>query len=124
MSRRVLIIDDEGDLRLSVGLALGAAGHQVTAAATGLEGLALIDAASRPADLPDAVLLDLRLPDLDGWEVLAELDLRGLLARLSVIVGSADADPEARRRAMAAGCVGYLVKPFELDRLLALLART
>jgi CheY-like chemotaxis protein len=119
VSLRVLVVEDEADLRLSVGLALRVAGHEVWEAATGTEGLERIGADLE--GLPDAMLLDLRLPDFDGWEVLADLDDRGLLPSLPVIVGSADADPEARRRALAIGCLAYLVKPFEPDDLLALL---
>jgi CheY-like chemotaxis protein len=121
VSLRVLVVEDEADLRLSIGLALRVAGHEVWEAATGVEGLAHLEAASQPGELPDAVLLDLRLPDIDGWEVLAALDERGLLPSLPVIVGSADADPEARRRAEATGCRAYLVKPFEPEALLAIL---
>lgn len=121
MSLRVLVVEDEADLRLSLGLALRVAGHEVWEAATGTEGLAYLEGASHPGGLPDAMLLDLRLPDIDGWEVLAALDGRGLLPSLPVIVGSADADPEARRRAEVSGCLAYLVKPFEPEDLLAIL---
>jgi CheY-like chemotaxis protein len=121
VSLRLLVVEDEADLRLSLGLALRVAGHEVWEAATGAEGLAYLEEAAHPAGLPDAVLLDLRLPDVDGWEVLATLDDRGLLPSLPVIVGSADADPEARRRAEATGCRAYLVKPFEPEELLAIL---
>ena len=121
MSLRILVIEDEADLRLSLGLALTVAGHEVQEAATGTDGLRRLEGAPGSGALPDAVLLDLRLPDLDGWQVLAELRNRSLLPALPVIVGSADADPEARRRALAVGCTGYLVKPFESEQLLALL---
>lgn len=120
MSLRVLVVEDEADLRLSLGLTLRVAGHEVVEAATGQEGLA---AALHPADgeEPDAVLLDLRLPDLDGWEVIEQLRAAGRFPELPVVVASADADPAARQRARALGCVGYLVKPFEPEQLLALL---
>jgi two-component system, sensor histidine kinase and response regulator len=97
------------------------AGHQVWEAATGAEGLAHLAAPGDAGARPDAVLLDLRLPDIDGWDVLAALESRGLLPALPVIVGSADADPEAQRRAEAVGCLAYLVKPFEPEDLLAIL---
>lgn len=116
MGLRVLVVDDEGDIRLSVALALNLAGHEVVEATTGAEALdrAIVDA-------PDAVLLDLRLPDIDGWRVLERLRELGRFPTVPVVVGSADADPAARRRALDEGCAGYLVKPFEPEALLALI---
>lgn len=119
MSRRVLVVEDESDLRLSLGLALSVAGHEALEAASGEQALDHLDLPPGHEALPDAVLLDLRLPDLDGWEVLDRLRERGLVPGLAVIVGSANADPAAERRALDAGCVGYLVKPFGLAELLA-----
>ena len=115
MSLRVLVVDDESDIRLSMGLALRLAGHEVLEAATGDEAVRCV-----VQETPDAVLLDLRLPDIDGWEVLERLRDLGRFPEVPVVVGSADADPAARRRALSAGCAGYLVKPFEPDALLAL----
>jgi CheY-like chemotaxis protein len=91
VSPRVLLVEDEADLRLSLGLALRVAGYEVWEAATGTEALEHIG--TDGDGLPGAMLLDLRLPDVDGWEVLARLEARGLLPSLPVIVGSADADP-------------------------------
>jgi two-component system, chemotaxis family, chemotaxis protein CheY len=123
MSRTILVVEDESDLRLSVSLALTMAGMQVVEAADGTRALDLLDHPPADPALPDAVLLDLRLPDVDGWAVLERLRQRGLVPGLPVIVGSADADPAARQRARDAGCAGYLVKPFEPEALLTLLQR-
>ena len=114
--RRVLVVDDEGDIRMSVGLALKLAGYEVLEAATGEEAVRGVVEQS-----PDAVLLDLRLPDIDGWKVLERLEELGRFPQVPVVIGSADAAPASRRRALAAGCAGYLVKPFEPDALVALL---
>lgn len=116
MGLRVLVVDDESDIRLSVALALSLAGHAVVEATTGAEAVDRV-----VADAPDAVLLDLRLPDIDGWRVLERLRGLGLFPAVPVVVGSADADPAARRRALDEGCAGYLVKPFEPEALLSLL---
>ena len=114
--RRVLVVDDESDIRMSVGLALQLAGYDVIEAATGADAVRCVLEAS-----PDAILLDLRLPDVDGWTVLERLEEAGCFPQVPVVIGSADAAPASRRRALAAGCAGYLVKPFEPDALLALL---
>jgi CheY-like chemotaxis protein len=117
MGLRLLVVDDESDLRLSLGLALRLEGHEVLEADTGHAALQQVS-----DHLLDAVLLDLRLPDLDGWEVIERLRELGHFPRLPVVVGSADADPAARRRALDLGCAGYLVKPFEPATLLSVLA--
>ena len=115
--RRVLVVDDEGDIRLSVGLALRLAGYEVLEAATGQDAVRSVVEES-----PDAVLLDLRLPDIDGWTVLERLENLGHFPQVPVVIGSADAAPASRHRALDAGCAGYLVKPFEPAALIALLA--
>ncbi len=117
MGRRLLVVDDESDIRLSLGLALRLAGHEVLEADDGATAVQLV-----VEEEPEAMLLDLRLPDLDGWEVLARLQRLGRFPALPVVVGSADADPAARRRALELGCAGYLVKPFEPADLLAVLS--
>lgn len=118
MSPRGLVVDDESDIRLSIGLALRIAGYEVLEAATGLQAVRGV-----VEQRPDAVLLDLRLGDIDGWTVPDRLrDLGRFSRRCRWVVGSADAAPAARDRGLAAGCVGYLVKPFEPVELLALLA--
>jgi CheY-like chemotaxis protein len=114
--RRVLVVDDEGDIRMSVRLALQLAGYEVVEAATGEEAVRCVVEQS-----PDAVLLDLRLPDIDGWTVLERLEELGRFPQVPVVIGSADAAPASRHRALDAGCAGYLVKPFEPDALIALL---
>jgi CheY-like chemotaxis protein len=114
--RRVLVVDDESDIRMSVGLALRLAGYEVLEAASGEQAVREVVEQS-----PDAVLLDLRLPDIDGWTVLVRLEELGRFPQVPVVIGSADAAPASRQRALAAGCAGYLVKPFEPDALIALL---
>jgi CheY-like chemotaxis protein/nitrogen-specific signal transduction histidine kinase/HPt (histidine-containing phosphotransfer) domain-containing protein len=71
------------------------------------------------ADLPDLILLDLHLPDMSGEQVLAALLADPATAQIPVIVVSADASPVQTKRLRAAGAVGYLTKPFDVDQLLA-----
>jgi CheY-like chemotaxis protein len=70
---------------------------------------------------PDLVLLDLRLPDIPGEEVLERLRSEPGTAALRVVVISAEARPEERGRLIDAGANGYLVKPFEVEELLDIL---
>ena len=108
---RILVVDDEPQLHRFLKPALEAAGYQVERADTAAEGLRL--AAVRR---PDAVLLDLGLPDLDGHEAL--LRLRAF-SQVPVLVISAR-DREAEKiRALDAGADDYVEKPFALGELLA-----
>ena len=108
MSARILAVDDVlHNLDLMTYL-LQAAGHQVVGATTGSEALLL--AADRR---PDLVVLDLQLPDLDGYEVLAQLRAQPDLADIPVIAVTAYAMVGDRDAALAAGFDGYLAKPID-----------
>jgi CheY-like chemotaxis protein len=108
MAHSVLVIDDEPDIRLATRLLLQSAGYSVTEAMSGEEGVALVGELG-----PDAVLLDLRMPGMDGWGVLERLRADGRLEHLPVIVLSAFADAGTVERAVESGASGYVRKPFE-----------
>ncbi|WP_078859637.1 response regulator [Streptomyces rubellomurinus] len=109
--REILIVDDEPALLRTLRINLSARQYAVRTAATGGEAL---DRAAH--SLPDAVLLDLGLPDLDGMDV-----LRGLRTRsaMPIIVLSGRADAADKVGALDAGADDYLTKPFLMDELLA-----
>jgi two-component system KDP operon response regulator KdpE len=112
----VLVVDDEPDLRWMLRWALERRiGAQVLEAGTGAAALAAV--AREPVDV---IVLDLGLPDGDGWDVLGQLQ-RAAGASIPVIVASAFSDVGSRARADAAGCAGYLVKPFPPRELAALI---
>lgn len=113
---RVLIVDDEPQIRRALRTSLQAHGYEVATAATGEEGLALaVDAA------PDLVLLDLGLPDLDGTEVIRRL--RGF-STVPVIVLSVRDQQADKVAALDAGADDYVTKPFGMEELLARLRAT
>jgi two-component system KDP operon response regulator KdpE len=107
----VLLVDDEPQLLRALGINLRARGYQVHTAATGAEALRV---AARHR--PDAVVLDLGLPDLDGVEVIA--GLRGWTT-VPVVVLSARRELADKVEALDAGADDYLIKPFAIDELLA-----
>ena len=107
----VLLVDDEPQLLRALGINLRARGYQVHTAATGAEALRL---AGR--NQPDAVVLDLGLPDLDGVEVIA--GLRGWTT-VPIVVLSARRELADKVEALDAGADDYLIKPFAVDELLA-----
>jgi len=108
---RVLIVEDEPALLRALRINLRARGYDVATASAGREALA--EARRRP---PDAVLLDLGLPDTDGGQVIREL--RGW-SRVPVIVLSGRAGSGDKIGALDAGADDYVTKPFDMEELLA-----
>jgi two-component system, OmpR family, KDP operon response regulator KdpE len=108
---RVLIIDDERGLRRALGINLKARGYEVTLAA---DGKSALEAASQ--EPPDAVVLDLGLPDLDGVSVIE--GLRGW-SKAPILVLSARTGEPDKVIALDAGADDYVTKPFGMDELLA-----
>jgi two-component system KDP operon response regulator KdpE len=110
-SGRVLIVEDEPALLRALRIDLRARGYEVITASAGRE--ALVEAARRP---PDAVLLDLGLPDLDGTDVIRELRA---WSAVPVIVLSGRAGSGDKIRALDAGADDYVTKPFAMEELVA-----
>lgn len=108
----VLVVDDEENISFLVTSALRLAGMEVTAAATGREALAQAASAR-----PDAVVLDIQLPDLDGFEVLQRLRADGCNA--PVLFLTARHTTADKVRGLTAGGDDYIVKPFALEELVA-----
>ena len=111
----VLVIDDDATARELISDQLKAEGFSVVTAAGGLEGL------RRAKELrPIAITLDVMMPDLDGWSVLAALRQDAELAEIPVIMVTI---VDEHRRGIALGAAGYLTKPIDRDRLHQLVGR-
>ncbi|MFT3805184.1 MAG: response regulator transcription factor [Burkholderiaceae bacterium] len=108
---RIVVVDDEPQIRRFLDISLRAQGYRVALAAGGAEGLALL--AAEGADL---VVLDIGLPDIDGHEVLREL--RGW-SRVPVIMLSVRAGEAEKVAALDAGANDYVTKPFGTRELMA-----
>ena len=108
---RILLVEDEPSLLRALLINLRARQYQVVTAGAGREALAA--AARRP---PDAVILDLGLPDIDGTEVIAELRR---WSKAPIIVLSGRASPGDKIGALDAGADDYVTKPFSMAELLA-----
>ena len=104
---RVLVIDDESDVLLLCRVNLQHAGHEVLEAADGEQGLAVA-----MDQTPDAVVLDLMLPGLDGYEVLTALRGRAETKDIPVLILTAKAQREDRVRCWEQGASEYMTKPF------------
>ena len=114
---RVLVIDDEQDVRWLIRVSLERAGHEVLVAEDGLRGVAIA-----MKQHPEAIVLDLMMPVMDGYGVLAELAKDPRTADVPVLVLSARAIPDEADRATQAGARRFLEKPFDPDDLVRELA--
>jgi len=107
MSKRVLIIDDEDDIREVTQIALQLnTGWEVLLAASGVEGIMVAQ-----AEVPDAILLDVMMPDLDGMAVLGRLKAGERTAKIPVILLTATV--RRAREAAVREAAGVIVKPFD-----------
>ncbi|TMJ95406.1 MAG: response regulator, partial [Alphaproteobacteria bacterium] len=111
----VLVIDDDATARELIADHLKAEGFSVVTAAGGVEGLKLAKELR-----PTAITLDVMMPDLDGWSVLAALRQDPALADIPVIMVTI---VDEHRRGIALGAAGYLTKPIDRERLHRLVAR-
>jgi two-component system response regulator ResD len=105
--RRVLVVDDESDIRLIVGLNVELAGMQFGQAANGSEAMQMLRSGEW-----DGCILDLAMPKTDGYTVLKELKSDGTLDQIAVVVLSARGTPQAAMEALEAGAHAHLTKPF------------
>lgn len=112
---RILVAEDDDGIAELISLALGDLGHEVIHAPNGLAALRTLEA--QPVDL---VLLDMRMPVMDGWTFAARCRARRG-PRVPIVVMTAAAD--AARRASEVGAEGVLPKPFSLEQLEAAIER-
>jgi two-component system alkaline phosphatase synthesis response regulator PhoP len=104
---RILAVDDEPDLIDLIQYHLIRAGHEVTTASNGWEAIHAIRQRR-----PDLILLDLMLPDLDGFGVCEILRRDPLTATIPIVIISAWASPDSRNLGLELGALDYLTKPF------------
>jgi DNA-binding response OmpR family regulator len=110
----ILVVDDEPDILLMVRMVLELNGFRVREATTGEQALSEIG-----AEPPDAVLLDIGLPRMDGWEVIEALREAGTFPLGRVAIFTAHVNPDSPRRAHGIGVGAYVAKPFHAEDLVA-----
>ena len=112
MRHRILYIEDNPDNRMLIRRVLQAAGYEVIEAADGRAGL------RQAADArPDLILMDINLPEIDGYELTARLKQVPSLNRIPIIAVTANVMKGDREKTLAAGCDGYIQKPIDIDLL-------
>jgi CheY-like chemotaxis protein len=114
----ILVAEDSADSREMMQVLLGIKGYHVISAENGIRALEVAI-----TNQPDAVLLDLELPQLDGLAVTRNLRLQPKLKRVPIIIISGHDPCRFREAALDAGCDDYMLKPISFDRLDELLDR-
>ncbi len=110
MKKKILLVDDEPEIQLIISSRLSAAGFEVIIAKDGQEGLNMARSES-----PDAILLDLMIPKIDGFKVCRMLKFDKAFENIPVIIFSARGSDADKKLAEQVGASAYIVKPFNLD---------
>lgn len=108
-----MLIEDEQDMAVMIGIRLEAAGYYVCSVSDGKDGL---EAAKR--DMPDLIVLDLMLPGIDGYEICSALKGDEKYSKIPIIILTARSQKQDIDRGLASGADVYMVKPFDPRELL------
>ncbi len=111
---KILIVEDNEENRDSLSRRLQRRGYAIVTARDGNAGLAMAQ-----SEKPDLILMDMNLPDLDGWEATRQIKAIEELRDVPVLALTAHALAGDRERAVAVGCTDYHAKPIDFPRLLA-----
>ncbi len=117
MSGRIMVVDDEADIRRLLEKRLVAAGYEVTAFPSAVEAIPQVGSL-----LPDVILLDVNMPEMDGWEACRRITAEH--ADIPIIFLTAQSDTEDRLAGFDAGARDYVSKPFSTAELLARIKAT
>jgi len=114
--RRVLIVDDEDNIRRLLAYSLGKAGYDVEEAKNGAEA---VEAALRI--LPDLIVLDIMMPVMDGYEAMRRIRAEARWRTLPIVALTAKAMKGDRQKCLDAGASDYVTKPVDMDQLTSVL---
>ena len=113
MAKKILIVDDEADILRATKIRLMSFGYEVITAGNGMSAIDLVQ-----KDMPDLILLDLRLPQMSGDEICARLKSDEKFRHIPVIIFTASSDANTSKNVRESGADGYLIKPFAPEELL------
>jgi two-component system alkaline phosphatase synthesis response regulator PhoP len=114
MTKKILVVDDEDDILHFLELVLREKGYDVATASGGHEALT-----KAQIEQPNLILLDIMMPQMDGWEVLKLLRVDEETADIPVAMLSARTEAKDRVQGLQEGAIDYICKPFSLQDLLA-----
>jgi len=107
VNHRILVIEDSASVRRLIEVCLRVLEVDLSAAEDGIKGLE-----QARMTIPDAIVLDIGLPGMDGWEVLRNLRSEQATAAIKVLILTAHAQPEVAEQAVAGGADDFMTKPF------------
>ena len=114
MAKRILIVEDQEDNRMIMRDVLSSAGYDLIEAVNGEDGVKLAH-----SERPDLILMDIQLPIIDGYEATRQIKGSTVLKSIPIIAVTSYALSGDQAKARAAGCDGYVSKPFSPRELLA-----
>ena len=114
MSKKILVVEDQEDNRRILRDLLNSAGYEIAEAVTGTEGVSMAG-----SERPDLILMDIQLPGIDGYEATRRIKADPELREIPLVVVTSYALSGDDAKAFAAGCDGYVTKPFSPRKLLA-----
>ncbi len=113
MTLRILAVDDSRTMRDMLTIALTGAGMEVTVAEDGVHGLEMLEA----EEVPDAIISDINMPRLDGFGFIEAVRRIDRFRATPILVLTTESAPELKARARNAGATGWIVKPFDPQKL-------
>ena len=118
MGKTIMTVDDAATMRRMISFTLKGAGHAVLEAGDGAEALNILR--TRPVDL---VISDVNMPNMDGLTLTRQLRALPQFPRLPIILLTTESTPEKKAEGRAAGATGWIIKPFQQEQLLAVVAK-
>lgn len=116
--KTILTVDDSASIRQMVSLTLSTAGYTVIEAADGAQGYT-----KATSNVVHAIITDLNMPVMNGLEFIRKYRTHPLSKGVPIILLTTESDDELKRQAKEAGAVGWIVKPFKQDQLLAVIRK-
>lgn len=114
----ILVVDDEPEMRELLTSFLNSRGYEAVGAEDGLEGLK-----HAAQDHPDLILLDVKMPKMDGWRLLSELKRNPSTEAIPVVMLTANSDTESLFKSQSMHAVDYFIKPVNISELLEFIRR-
>ncbi|QKV19611.1 response regulator [Oricola thermophila] len=112
MSKKVLTVDDSRTMREMLRHTLSSAGFEVVTAEDGADGIKKLEESQ-----PDVVITDINMPVMDGFEFIENVRKNAEYNRVPILVLTTESAPEKKQRAQNAGATGWIVKPFDPEKL-------